>query len=224
MEYNLSKRYFLDKSENIMGLDLSLRGTGICVLNPEGKVIHSEVIKYKKRSIKKIPSHQLLFIVNREVPKTFIEINDSNNQIDEMKRLIVIQQRIKKVIDMYNISKVCLEGYSMASKGLVFDIGELGGLVKVMLYSLNIHVNNTLFIVSPPSLKMYTSGKGNAGKFEMIDAVNKLYKMEFKPEEDNQADACALANLLFTLGPKMTRFYSTKEGSTKFKKDILKRK
>ena len=65
-----------------MGLDLSLRGTGICILNPEGKVIHSEVIKYKKRSIKKTPSHQLLFIVNREIPKTFIEINDSNNNWD----------------------------------------------------------------------------------------------------------------------------------------------
>lgn len=60
-------------------------------------------------------------------------------------------------------AKIGMEGYSYASKGVVFDIGENTGLLKHYLWK-----NKMVFeSISPPSVKKFATGKGNANKLAM---------------------------------------------------------
>jgi hypothetical protein len=60
-----------------------------------------------------------------------------------------------------------MEGYSMGSKGQVYNIGENGGLLKHKLWKSNIS-----FINPPPTtVKKFFSGKGNAKKDFMFHAL-----------------------------------------------------
>lgn len=59
-----------------------------------------------------------------------------------------------------------IEGYSMGSKGAVFNIGENQGILKYKLYKLGIMVDE----VPPTVLKKFAYGKGNADKLKMAEA------------------------------------------------------
>lgn len=66
-------------------------------------------------------------------------------------------------------AKVGIEGYAYASKGVVFDIGENTGLLKHFLWK-----EKTQFSVySPPTIKKFATGKGNANKIAMNEAFVK---------------------------------------------------
>lgn len=78
---------------------------------------------------------------------------------------------------------VILEGYAMRALGRVFNIGELGGVIKYHFYT-----NGIPFAVIPPAnLKVYATGKGNASKKMMKQAAYDAGGFEF--EDDNQCDA-----------------------------------
>ena len=63
-------------------------------------------------------------------------------------------------------SIVGIEGYAYAAKGVVFHIGENTGLLKHYLWQ-----NKFVFdVFSPPTIKKFASGKGNANKLVMHSA------------------------------------------------------
>lgn len=63
-------------------------------------------------------------------------------------------------------SKVYIEGYAYASKGVVFHIGENTGILKHHLWSKNISFDT----ISPPSIKKFATGKGSANKMGMYES------------------------------------------------------
>lgn len=63
-------------------------------------------------------------------------------------------------------AKVFIEGYAYASKGVVFHIGENTGILKHRLWSEDI----TFEEVSPPAIKKFATGKGNANKLAMYES------------------------------------------------------
>lgn len=60
-------------------------------------------------------------------------------------------------------AEVYLEGYAFAAKGVVFDIAENTGLLKHKLHTHDIEFKT----FSPPSIKKFATGKGNANKLAM---------------------------------------------------------
>ena len=73
------------------------------------------------------------------------------------------------VLDHINTNvetKVYLEGYSMGSKGKVFNIAENAGLLKYHVWKLGI----PLITVPPTTNKKFFSGKGNSDKDKMEEA------------------------------------------------------
>lgn len=61
--------------------------------------------------------------------------------------------------------QVFLEGYSMGSKGLVFQIAENTAILKVAL-----HIGKIPYVCVPPTTnKKFATGKGNADKQKMYD-------------------------------------------------------
>jgi Holliday junction resolvasome RuvABC endonuclease subunit len=110
---------------------------------------------------------------------------------DGMFRLRTIMSWLEDTLITFDLEILgtCLEGYSHGAKNGREQAGELGAAVKLVLHSFDIIPT----IVPPTSLKKFTTGKGNAGKNEMLLAVYKKWGFEFK--NDNEADAFALARL-----------------------------
>lgn len=71
-------------------------------------------------------------------------------------------------------SKVGIEGYAYASKGVVFDIGENTGLLKHTLWKKKI----SFVVFSPPSIKKFATGKGNANKLAMYHSFVKETELD----------------------------------------------
>jgi Holliday junction resolvasome RuvABC endonuclease subunit len=104
-----------------------------------------------------------------------------------VERLQFIRDALADLIEKHEIQEVIMEGYSFASQGRsVFDLGELGGVLKVMFYDLGL----PLHIIDPSTLKKFVVGKGNAKKEEMLLKIYKRWGLEFK--NHNVADSFAL--------------------------------
>jgi Holliday junction resolvasome RuvABC endonuclease subunit len=101
-------------------------------------------------------------------------------------RLIEIREAIRSLALSVAPDLVVVEGYSMGSRGRVFDIGELGGIVKVLLADMGIPVA----IVPPSCLKKFATGKGNADKDSMLEAA--IRNFGFGGHGNDEADAWLL--------------------------------
>lgn len=109
-------------------------------------------------------------------------------------------ERLLYVRDMFedlvlDCDLIAYEGYSMGSPkkrggvGRFFDIGELGGVLKMAAAELGI----PMLLVPPKTLKMFATGNGNADK-DMVIATVKDYWGHDIPNDD-EADAFALMKL-----------------------------
>ncbi len=103
-------------------------------------------------------------------------------------RLTYIEKRISSVINAYHPRLVILEGYSFGSRtGQAFSIGELGGIIKVLLFNSKFKT----ILVPPTCLKKFVTGKGNSGKEVMLMKTLSKYNREFT--DNNLCDAFGLA-------------------------------
>jgi len=77
---------------------------------------------------------------------------------------------IDRLLETDKQCHVFLEGYSMGSKGRVFNIAENAGILKYRLWLFGVECTE----IPPTVLKKYATGKGNANKWnpssDLIDA------------------------------------------------------
>ena len=108
-------------------------------------------------------------------------------QLRGVERLLLIRESLRDLCLTNNPSMIVYEGYSMGShSGRNFDIGELGGVLKMFAHTQGF----PLLLVPPTVLKKYITGKGNASKEEV---VLKLYKkFGFEATQNDKADAIGL--------------------------------
>lgn len=178
------------KPRVILGLDLSLSGTGATVLDHKGKVIHQELIGSKKENTKKNKDKTRLYVKNLAGDTTLEEFIDSSILTD-MPRLSFYRNRIKYLILTYQVTEVILEGYSMNSTGQgVTGLAELGGIIRMMIFDLGIP-----YVQCPPfNAKAYISGISVAEKEVIINAINEKYNILI--DDDNIADSFVMAHML----------------------------
>lgn len=81
------------------------------------------------------------------------------------------------------VDLVVIEGYSFNSRQGGEHLGELGGVVRLGLWEAQV----PFVEVSPASLKMYATGKGNAGKAEVL--VSAVRRLNYDGSDNNCADA-----------------------------------
>jgi Holliday junction resolvasome RuvABC endonuclease subunit len=84
-------------------------------------------------------------------------------------RLKDVRDEVLSIIDKHNDPGVVIEGYSFASRNSQSHaIGELGGVIRLALYEREIP-----YVVVPPTVRAkFATGRGNAGKNEVISAVS----------------------------------------------------
>lgn len=106
-------------------------------------------------------------------------------------RLDHIAQEVLGVVLPAKPALVAIEGYSMFSTGRWFDLGEVGGLLKVEFFRKNI----PMLVVPPSVLKCFVADNGLASKDTMKQFMNSLY--EINTDSDDLADAAGLARLAY---------------------------
>ena len=94
----------------IMGIDQSLTGTGIVVLNEGYQIVYNQLIVTK--------------------PKDFDL---------EIKRLVFIKNSIEKICIDHNVDQGFMEGFAYGSKGqAIFQIAGLGYLIRELFHDKNL--------------------------------------------------------------------------------------
>lgn len=137
-----------------LGLDLSLRGTGVCLLDDSLQPVVVETLKNKLRGAP---------------------------------RLVYVRDCIADLLIAPDMA-IAIEGYAYRAQGKVFELGELGGVVRALICDRN---TVSPLIVPPLSLKKWVSGTGRGGKLPVGIALYREFGIRFK--DDNQADAYGLA-------------------------------
>lgn len=141
-----------------LGVDQSIRSSGLAVIEATGTYEPKHLGTIEPKKLKDAP------------------------------RLKFIRDALQEVVRTFPIKQAALEGYSIASVNRSFDLGEVGGLVRLCLLD-----NGIPFIVVPPtSLKLFVTGNGQASKEQMQRAV--LAKWNQNITQDDACDAYGLAH------------------------------
>jgi len=105
-------------------------------------------------------------------------------------RLAFIRKTISECLAGRSIAQAAMEGYNYgAGAGQLFELGEVGGIVKCLLAELDI----PLISVAPSQLKKFVAHKSSADKDEMMAAVKDKWKLDIR--QDDMADAYGLARV-----------------------------
>jgi Holliday junction resolvasome RuvABC endonuclease subunit len=103
-------------------------------------------------------------------------------------RLLYVWNCIEHIVHAQGTDKVVIEGYSMGRFQMqrAHSTGEMGGLVKVMLWKKGIPI----LIVSPKGLKKFATGNGNSTKPQVQGHI--MTRWGYRVEQEDEADAFVL--------------------------------
>lgn len=104
-------------------------------------------------------------------------------------RLIEIRERVGTILKHNKPNLVVIESYAFGATNQAHQIGELGGVLRVMISEEGF----TLIEVTPGQLKQFATGKGNAKKDMVIKEVYKRWG--FEAEVSDTADAYVLSRI-----------------------------
>ncbi len=137
-----------------VGIDYSMNSPCVCICENNYYAFHYLTSKKKYSGI--IPTQNPNFFIQGDPHRTYINnIERFNNIASWVLSLLEPDDQIQ------------LEGYAMGiTKGLVFNIGELTGILKLRLWG-----NGYIFdSIAPTENKKFATGKGNANKDKMFEA------------------------------------------------------
>lgn len=208
-------------SSTILGLDISINGTGIVVISNDPDLCNENSIpvngtkyfilhaSYVKGQRKKGLTEYTQFIWGDNT----LTGQDKKSVDIHIRGGFVFNEAIKDLLSKYNPTQICIEGYAYAGKGAIFDIAEFTGIVKYMVrehYGFNF---TNLVAISPTALKKYIAKNGKADKDRMMYWVSKKYDLDFL--NDNITDAFGLAIMGAELGSELVEY---SKNATKRKK------
>ena len=139
-------------------------------------------------------------------------------------RLVDLRTKVMAVLSEARPDLVAIEGYSYDSVGRWFDLGEIGGVLKVELM-----VQGTPTTIVPPcSLKQFMTDNGQASKTKMIRAVQE--HLNVVTDSDDLADAAGLARFAYVMATgqsdrrcELETVKKLREANDKLPKKVLKK-
>lgn len=132
--------------KQIIGIDFSLRATGLVILDEGGELVRSEVVR-------SAPSKQLSHIV----------------------RKARLADAIFELSGAHPGDTVIFEQYAFSAKGHIAEIAEAKGMLLRRFMDDAVVDPNRIIVATPQMLKKFASGKGNADKNVVMKAVFKRW-------------------------------------------------
>ncbi len=145
----------------IAGIDYSLRCPAVCVF--DGDTWSWDNLCFYYLTEKSTKTGVFMKCINGE------RLEDWNQ---DMERYCSIADWTSEIV--LGCDEVALEGYSMGSRGKVFNIAENTGVLKYKLFEYGI----PLSVYPPTTVKKFATGKGNAKKEQMYDSFVKETKKQ----------------------------------------------
>jgi len=112
------------------------------------------------------------------------------NKLDRLK--LICSEVLKRILQN-EVDLVCIEDYFTPNNKqqvrAAMSLIELGTAMRLALYQMKM----PFFIIAIQQLKKFATGKGNAKKSIIVREVYKKWGLEAK--DDNEADACVLAQI-----------------------------
>lgn len=142
-----------------MGIDASLTGTGIVVLD------------------------------SRLKEKEVVYNGQYETELKGVERLVSISNHVKFLLDFHSPEIICIEDYAFSKSNQAHQMGELGGVLRLMLHKLAYKWQ----VIGTGQVKRFASGTGNAKKEQMILIVYKRWGLEFKTNDE--VDAFVMAKI-----------------------------
>lgn len=186
----------------VAGIDWSMTSPGICIYNTKDKL--------------KFANCQLFFYNDKpKFEKSFENVHGFKQKPYECQeeRYNNLSEWAMNILHKFGVKSVTMEGYAMgASKGLVFNIAENGGLLKHKMWLAGIEVQ----CPAPSAVKKHFTTKGNANKLAMyealkasegIDVVDLFVGITTKPEDSPVSDVVdAYAMVKYMIGSPDSKF------------------
>ena len=159
-----------------LGIDQSLNGTGLCLLATDASSARLSTV-------------------------------DPGNLVGG-KRLVAIKNALVALCRSveWRLDFAALEGYSIGSVNRPFDLGEVGGIIRLILTENGIPYE----IVPPVQVKQFATGTTGATKEVMVAAAQALGAT---PSTDDEADAFFLA--------RIARAYHSKVEMSRREMDVI---
>ena len=106
-------------------------------------------------------------------------------------RLSRVAQKLRELLDLHRPELLLIEGYSYNSNGRLCDLGEMGGVFRLLFFEKAI----TYRVVPPALLKHFATGNGLASKERVMREFGGRYGLTFGEKDDDLADAAVLARM-----------------------------
>jgi crossover junction endodeoxyribonuclease RuvC len=116
-----------------------------------------------------------------------------SSKLNNAPRLREICNSISSLIHDHNINAAVIEGYAFSARNSqAHKIGELGGVVRLLLFD-----NNISYVEVPPTNRAkFATGRGNAAKSEVISAVSARTGLIWSGKSaDDECDAWLLEEM-----------------------------
>jgi Holliday junction resolvasome RuvABC endonuclease subunit len=171
-------RQVVGRASNVIGLDISLKGPGICIASgsPRARVDHGLIVE-----------------------STLIRAGEDTRGPE---RLSVVS----RAVYAWMVSRGCglagdlyvTEGYAFGSQQ-AHSLGEMGGCIRKAIWE----SGGNLIVIPPPTLKKFMTGAGSGDKNIVMKHVFKRWS--FDVDDDNQCDAfgCAVLGLVDQCGDEI---------------------
>lgn len=111
----------------------------------------------------------------------------------DMARLAMIKAETRAFVNGGDVAFVAIEGYAYGAVNQAFSLGEIGGVLRLLVYE---EYGLSRIDVPPASLKKWATGSSEADKDAMVAAA---IADGARPKDHNQADAYFLARIALAL-------------------------
>jgi Holliday junction resolvasome RuvABC endonuclease subunit len=176
----------------VIGLDLSINSTGVCI-NNNGKYKYYIICSKMTKKMKEFDNKYIKLI---EYNKQSVEGEYSEKELIKTNNIYNIIGELKSIIKKEKPDECRIEGISYGSVGsaALVDLSGLNFMVRQMLIDLKIPFK----IISPTSNKKFAVGNGQADKDIIIDSWLRLqpHLKGIDIKVDDIADAYFLSNYI----------------------------
>ena len=187
---------------SIAGIDYSMTSPAICIYSGDVKDMNFDACNF--RYLTKIKKYETSF---KNVVGDYLEYSDDMQRYDKISSYF-----LDTMLDN-NVTKAYIEGYSMGSKGRVFNIAENTGVLKYRMWSFGIDFET----VAPTTIKKFATGKGNSNKehlqeqFQSESSVDLKYELNMTEKQWNPSSDIIDAYYICKYGVNMEMDNDTKQ-------------
>jgi len=111
-------------------------------------------------------------------------------------RLRWFKEKLERTVVDFGPLLVMLEGYAYNKGQGAHQMGELGGIVRWVLHEMGAPT----VIVPPAKLKKFVTGRGNAGKPDVMMGAYKRFGIERHTQDEVEAECLAVMGAMWKFG------------------------